>query len=155
MKNLDAERELLNLVLKSCGYVSTDGINYYFDEIVANKIEQERKKEINRRYDNHGTNVDCERMNEAVEYLNSDLLYYAVLLMEQGQSDEFESRVQLYLQPLQIYNQYIYWDKDFRSVRFVEQFSERFIEETEEKIRIQVSEIDEALLKEIFQMEEC
>ena len=46
----------------------------YYDSDVAKLIEQERNELCQKRYDNHGTNVNCYNMNLSVEQLNVDLM---------------------------------------------------------------------------------
>lgn len=125
-KNLHARRELLVIVLEELGYVCRNDSIYIYDSDVAKLIEQERNELCQKRYDNHGTNVNCYNMNLSVEQLNVDLMYLAVLVKEAGKLDTYDSKVQNLIQSLKDYNQYIVWDDLSKAIRFEEQLPENF-----------------------------
>lgn len=152
--DLRAETDLMTLILKESGYVTTDGRNYYFDEAVAKRIEEEEQKELQKQYDDHGTDVNCHSMNLAVEQLNAELLYLAVLLLEQGRIDEFDASIRDCINTLEKYSDYVYWDQQSRSIRIAEMLPDDFDQDTEMKIWEQLTEIDEAVLRKCLQMEE-
>lgn len=141
-KNLKAEPELMALILEESGYVSSDGRKYEYNRKVAEKIEQAKQKLLEKQMDKHGSDVNCYSMNCAVEQLNVDLLYYAVVMMEQGKLNEYDSYVQESLSELNEFAKYIQWDAENRRILISEKMPKDFdiVKESEigkriEKIR--------------------
>lgn len=61
---------------------------------------------------NHDTNVYCYEMNQAIEMLNVDLLYYAVLAKEAKQLEDLDVKIKDFLSPLEEYEPFVRWDND-------------------------------------------
>lgn len=139
--DLHAVPELLGLVLKESGYVCKDGIHYEYDEKLSAESEQARRQHLSKADECHGTNVNCHAMNEAVEQLNADLLYWAVLKMEQDRLEEYDQEVQKVLLPLRKYRSFLYWDADSRCVRIPQVLPEDFCGADEREIWSCVEEI--------------
>lgn len=153
-KNLHARRELLVIVLEELGYVCRNDSIYIYDSDVAKLIEQERNELCQKRYDNHGTNVNCYNMNLSVEQLNVDLMYLAVLVKEAGKLDTYDSKVQNLIQSLKDYNQYIVWDDLSKAIRFEEQLPENFSMDDADCICRCVEHVDESVNAEISRLED-
>lgn len=153
-KNLHARRELLVIVLEELGYVCRNDSIYIYDSDVAKLIEQERNELCQKRYDNHGTNVNCYNMNLSVEQLNVDLMYLAVLVKEAGKLDTYDSKVQDLTQSLKDYNQYIVWDDLSKAIRFEEQLPENFSMDDADCICRCVEHVDESVNAEIRRLED-
>lgn len=146
--NLHAVPELLETVLQELGYVCKDGVNYHYDEKIAVGLEHERQQYLSKIYDCHGTNVNCSSMNQAIEHLNVNLLYFAILKKEQGKLEEFDLLVQEMLLPLKKFEPFLFWDDLYKCIRISEVLPESFCEEDEENIRTCVEKIDDALSSE-------
>lgn len=84
-------------------------------------------------------------MNQAVEHLNVNLLYFAVLKMEQGKLEEFDLLVQEILLPLKKFEPFLFWDDLYKCVRILEVLPESFCEKDEANISACVEKIDDAL----------
>lgn len=153
-KNLHARRELLVIVLEELGYVCRNDSIYIYDSDIAELIEQERNELCQKRYDNHGTNVNCYNMNLSVEQLNVDLMYLAVLVKEAGKLDTYDSKVQDLIQSLKDYNQYIVWDDLSKAIRFEEQLPENFSMDDADCICRCVEHVDESVNAEIRRLED-
>lgn len=61
---------------------------------------------------NHDTNVYCYEMNQAIEMLNVDLLYYAVLAKEAKQLEDLDVKIKDFLSLLEEYEPFVRWDND-------------------------------------------
>ena len=143
--NLHATPELLETVLQESGYICKNGVTYHYDEEMAAKLEYERQQYSSKMYDCHGTSVNCYSMNQAVEHLNVNLLYFAVLKMEQGKLEEFDLLVQEILLPLKKFEPFLFWDDLYKCVRILEVLPESFCEKDEANISACVEKIDDAL----------
>ena len=152
-KNLHAHQELLRIVLEEQGYVCRDGMIYRYDKTIAEKLEQERNAFLEKRYDNHGTNVNCFEMNVAVEQLNVDLLYFAVLEKECNKLEEYDEKVKELLAPLKECGPYIIWDDLDRSIQIAKNIPKSFCEMDLELIWQCVKEVDERVLVEANKLE--
>lgn len=152
-KNLHAHQELLRIVLEEQGYVCRDGMIYRYDKTIAEKLEQERNAFLEKRYDNHGTNVNCFEMNVAVEQLNVDLLYFAVLEKECNKLEEYDEKVKELLAPLKECGPYIIWDDLDRSIQIAKNIPKSFCEKDLELIWQYVKEVDERVLVEANKLE--
>ena len=152
-KNLHAHQELLRIVLEEQGYVCRDGMIYRYDKTIAEKLEQERNAFLEKRYDNHGTNVNCFEMNVAVEQLNVDLLYFAVLEKECNKLEEYDEKVKELLAPLKECGPYIIWDDLDRSIQIAKNIPKSFCEKDLELIWQCVKEVDERVLVEANKLE--
>lgn len=51
-------------------------------------------------------------MNQAIEMLNVDLLYYAVLAKEAKQLEDLDVKIKDFLSPLEEYEPFVRWDND-------------------------------------------
>ena len=152
-KNLHAHQELLRIVLEEQGYVCRDGMIYRYDKTIAEKLEQERNAFLEKRYDNHGTNVNCFEMNVAVEQLNVDLLYFAFLEKECNKLEEYDEKVKELLAPLKECGPYIIWDDLDRSIQIAKNIPKSFCEKDLELIWQCVKEVDERVLVEANKLE--
>lgn len=152
-KNLHAHQELLRIVLEEQGYVCRDGMIYRYDKTIAEKLEQERNAFLEKRYDNHGTNVNCFEMNVAVEQLNVDLLYFAVLEKECNKLEEYDEKVKELLAPLKECGPYIIWDDLDRSIQIAKNIPKSFCEKDLELIWQCVKEVDKRVLVEANKLE--
>lgn len=141
--NLHARGELLKIVLEEQGYVCKSGMIHRYDNEVFEKLEQERKKLIEKRYDSHGTNVNCFTMNQSVEQLNVDLMYLAVLEKERDKLAEYDAKVKELLLPLKGCEPYITWDDVCKCVRITKKLPEGFCEEDEDFVWRCVKDVDE------------
>lgn len=121
--------------------------------ILAEKLEQERNAFLEKRYDNHGTNVNCFEMNVAVEQLNVDLLYFAVLEKECNKLEEYDEKVKELLAPLKECGPYIIWDDLDRSIQIAKNIPKSFCEKDLELIWQCVKEVDERVLVEANKLE--
>lgn len=129
-EQLNARRNLLIIVLEGSGYVSDDNNIFVYDEAEARKIEQERLELKRRREDTHGTNVRCYEMNQAIEMLNVDLLYYAVVVKEADQLDDLDANIKDFLSPLEECDSFVRWDDQGKCVRIQDTLPEEFDAET-------------------------
>lgn len=145
-KNLHAHQELLRIVLEEQGYVCRDGMIYRYDKTIAEKLEQERNAFLEKRYDNHGTNVNCFE-------LNVDLLYFAVLEKECNKLEEYDEKVKELLAPLKECGPYIIWDDLDRSIQIAKNIPKSFCEKDLELIWQCVKEVDERVLVEANKLE--
>ncbi len=148
-----AGEEYLKVILEDCGYVSIDGLNYVFDQVVADKIKDAEEYELQKKYNNHGTDVNCYSMNDAVEQLNVDLMYLAVLLMDENKLDEFDDQVACYLTPLEDWPNILSWNQVNREVRIAETLPVEFDQNMEDEIWAVLMKIDESVRKLCAQME--
>lgn len=130
-----------------------DGMIYRYDKTIAEKLEQERNAFLEKRYDNHGTNVNCFEMNVAVEQLNVDLLYFAVLEKECNKLEEYDEKVKELLAPLKECGPYIIWDDLDRSIQIAKNIPKSFCEKDLELIWQCVKEVDERVLVEANKLE--
>lgn len=144
-ENLHADKELLKIVLQESGYVYQGAESYRYDEQISAKLEGERQQYLAKLYDCHGSNVNCYSMNKEVERINVNLLYFAVLKMEQGKLEDFDLEVQEILLPLKSCEQFLYWDDYSRCIRIREVLPAGFSEEDECCIREHLIEVDAAL----------
>ena len=149
MHNLDAKKELLELVLEESGYVYRNKGVYKYDEEIANRLENERQKYSHHLYDNHGTSVNCYGMNQALDSLNSYFQYLAVLMMEQGEIDKFDLAVRDMILKLKKCEQFAYWDELTRTVKIVTPLPEGFSDEDEMFVWGVIMEMKNELDKEI------
>lgn len=108
---------------------------------------------LEKRYDNHGTNVNCFEMNVAVEQLNVDLLYFAVLEKECNKLEEYDEKVKELLAPLKECGPYIIWDDLDRSIQIAKNIPKSFCEKDLELIWQCVKEVDERVLVEANKLE--
>jgi len=143
--NLHADSELLELVLQELGYIYQNCGCYKYDDEIAAKLEEERQAYLSKINDCHGSNVNCYSMNQAVERLNADLLYFAVLKMEQGKLEDYDLVVQELLLPLKKCEKFLYWDELSRYIRIREVLPDDFSEENEEYIRECLEKAEAAL----------
>lgn len=153
-KNLHADTELLRLILAECGFLSTDGVIYYFDKETADKIDGAKEMELQKNYNEHGTGVNCYSMNIAVEQLNLNLLYLWVLMHEQDDDKLFEEKAEMFLEPLKGYSNFLYWDKKIKKIQFVDVFPNAFNKDIEQKIFFDVSEINDKMVRECLKLED-
>lgn len=144
---LSAGEERLKIVLESCGYFTADGIHYMFDQTLADKIQAAQEKELQKRYDTHGTDVNCYGMNEAVAQLNVDLMYLAVLLMDENKLESFEKLAGRCLQPLENYSDILYWDQLCGEVKTADTLPAIFDQEKENAVRSAVMNMDEEICR--------
>ena len=152
-KNLHAQKELLVIVLEELGYVCQNDSSYKYDSKTAERLEQERNNLLQRRYDNHGSNVDCYRINLAIEQLNADLMYLAVLAKEAGELDSYDFKVQELIRPLKDCIPYIGWDNLCKEVRIAELLPESFCEENAERVWDCIEKVDKCVNDNIRGME--
>lgn len=143
--HLHARGELLKIILEEQGYVRQSETIYRYDHEAAEKLEQERNNLLEKRYDSHGTNVYCYEMNQAVEQLNVDLIYLAVLVKERGKLSEYDKKVKELLLPLEKCKPYIAWDDLYKCVRIAKVLPEGFCKEDEEYLAWCVKEVDESV----------
>ena len=143
--NLHAVPQLLKTVLQESGYICNDGVNYHYDEKTAVKLDHERQEYSSKIHNCHGTNVNCSSLEQAVNHLNVNLLYFAVLKMEQGKLEEFDLEVQKILLPLKQFEPFLFWDNLCKCIRISDVLPESFCEEDEENIRTYIEQIDNAL----------
>ena len=153
METGTASRRFGDTLLEEQGYVCRDGMIYRYDKTIAEKLEQERNAFLEKRYDNHGTNVNCFEMNVAVEQLNVDLLYFAVLEKECNKLEEYDEKVKELLAPLKECGPYIIWDDLDRSIQIAKNIPKSFCEKDLELIWQCVKEVDERVLVEANKLE--
>lgn len=140
--SLRAEISLLKLVLRDAGYLTADGRIYRYDKEVAEEIEKERKKQRERKMDSHGTKVNCCSLNEAVEQLNVDLLYYAVLAKDNGSQGLFAEDLDNWKNRIAMYDRYLYLDTGALALKIHPQLPEDFDQEKEMELWIFLHQID-------------
>lgn len=142
-KNLHARRELLKIVLEEQGYVCKNGTIYTYDQAIAEQLEQERNKLLEKRYESHGTHVNCYEMNQAVEQLNADLMYLAIQEKEAGNIEAYEETVKELLKPLKNCEPYVGWDDLCKCVKIARELPSDFGEENLHFVWHCVNEVDE------------
>lgn len=153
--NLHAEIELLDIVLRESGFICIDGVNYKYDKEIATKLENEREKEFKKKYDKHGTDLNCFSLNDAVDEINIQLLYYAILKKEQGKIEEYDYFTRKKLSSIKKYDKYIYWDDICKSLRIYDVFPNDFTQEIEDDILRLLYDIREKIEMEINKIEAC
>lgn len=152
-EQLNAHRNLLVIVLEGSGYVSDDNNIYVYDEAEARKIEQERLELKRRREDNHGTNVRCYEMNQAIEMLNVDLLYYVIVAKEADRLEDLDANIKDFLSPLEECNSFVRWDDQGKCVHIQDTLPEEFDEEVANRIWFLAKEASERVNAAIKRLE--
>ena len=152
---LHANPELLKILLEEQGYVCKTGLIYIYDSEIAGKLERERNALLEKRNDRHGTNVNCCGMNQAIDQLNADLIYLAVLEKEYGKLEEFDVKVKAILLPLEECEPYVFWNDLCKCVQIAEKMPDGFSEETEHFVWQRVNEVNIKVYAEIMNREIC
>lgn len=129
-------------MLWDAGYLTADERIYRYDKEVAEKIEKERKIQQERKRDSHGTKVNCCSLNEAVEQLNVDLLYYAVLAKDNGSQGLFAENLDNWKNRIAMYDRYLYLDTVALALKIHPQLPEDFDQEKEMELWIFLHQID-------------
>lgn len=152
-EQLNAHRNLLVIVLEGSGYVSDENNIYVYDEAEARKIEQERLELKRRREDTHGTNVRCYEMNQAIEMLNVDLLYYIVVAKEVDRLENLEANIKDFLSPLEECDSFVRWDDQGKCVRIQDTLPKEFNAEVAKHIWFLAEEASERVNVAIKRLE--
>ena len=145
---LEIEKELAILSLKSLGFVTEDGVLYILDESRHQMIAQYETDYYAYLNDRHGTDVNCYSMNQEVENINLDLLYYAVLFMEQDKLEQMERIVMPVKEMIGEFQDILEWDDLAYSIKISKILSDTFSNETEEAVWHRLLELEEILKKE-------
>ena len=75
---------------------------------------------------NHGTNVNCCEMNQAIVMLNVDLLYYSVLAKEVEQLEDSDIKSGIFCYYIEKYELFIRWDVQGKCLRIQDMLPEKF-----------------------------
>lgn len=140
-KNLHADKDVLEIVLRESGYICQEEKQYIYDEKTADKLEEEREKYSEKLRQRYGANRKWYYIKEKVEALNADILYFAVTKMEQGNLNEFDEKIKEMLFPLKGCQQYVFWNHDARCICINEDIPEDLTDEEEEHILNQLNEV--------------
>ncbi len=144
-RNMDANT--LSDILNECGYISIDGMNYQYDSELADRLQQEEDAYQQQYSDQHGTSVNCYTINHAVDELNVDLIYYAILLWNNGKLDQFDNEIKTQLDGLDMFSDYIAWDPIYRKIKFVDEFPDDFSADMEFEISLWVENVSRRIRK--------
>lgn len=145
---LEIEKELAVLSLKRLGFVTEDGVLYILDESRHQMITQYETDYYAYLNDRHGTDVNCYSMNQEVENINLDLLYYAVLFMEQDKLEQMERIVMPVKEMIGEFQGILEWDDLAYSIKISKILPDTFCNETEEAVWHRLLELEETLKKE-------
>lgn len=145
---LEIEKELAVLSLERLGFVTEDGVLYVLDESRQQMITQCEADYYASLNDKHGTDVNCYSMNQEVDNINLELLYYAVLFTEQNKLEQMERIVIPVKETIREFQGILEWDDLAYSIKISRILPDTFCDEMEEAVWHRLMELEETLKEE-------
>lgn len=149
---LNIEKELAVLSLTKLGFVTEDGICYVLDNTRQKMAMRYEEEQHICRNNTHGTNVNCYSINQAVEDVNLNLLYCAVLLMEQNKLEQMEQFVQPVIEMIRGFQGVLEWDEQLFEIKVADTLPDTFDEKKEDEVWYRLDGLLDILLSNISNM---
>lgn len=141
-KLLNGEEKLIKNILMGVGYVSKDGRLYRY----SGSMEEQKS--------NNKSTTNYMRIDDLIDEINENIIYYAVLFNEYSDIGKFDSEIMKYMVVLDKYASYIKWDKNRKCIKIVGKSPSKLNKKEQGEIVSCLTEIDKKIRFKCTKLEE-